>query len=107
MNIVALIVVFVAGFLIYVALKPSAFRIARSMSVTAQAGKIFPHINDLHKFDAWNPWARLDSNTKQSFTGPDAGVGACSAWQGNAKVGTGKMTIIKSEPSRLVRMSLD
>lgn len=91
----------------YVALQPSDFRIVREIKIQAQADRIFQHVNDLHEFDRWNPWAKLDRNATTVYEGPTAGVGASAAWDGNNEVGKGRMTIVESQPNTLIRMKLD
>jgi hypothetical protein len=44
---------------------------------------------------------------RQSFSGPSRGEGAIYEWSGNNKVGSGRMEIIESLPSSLVRIQLD
>jgi uncharacterized protein YndB with AHSA1/START domain len=61
----------------------------------------------LHNWEAWSPWAKLDPNAKPAFSGADAGAGAAMAWDGNNRVGTGKMTITESQPGSLIRFRLD
>ena len=95
-----LLVIVIAG-------QPNEFTFTRSAKITAPPEKIFPHVNDLHLWQAWSPWAKLDPNSKSTFSGPDAGVGAAMAWVGNNKVGEGKMTIIENQPSTLIRFRLD
>ena len=48
----------------------------------------------------------MDPTTVNTYSGPDAGVGAKCAWVGK-KVGTGSATIIESNPSELVRLRMD
>ncbi len=93
-------------FLIVVALRPDEFRVIRSTTISASPETVFSFVNDVHKFQEWNPWAKLDSNCKNSFAGPSAGVGAMFSWSGNKKVGEGSMTITESHPNNLVRMKL-
>ncbi len=94
-------------FVIVIAGQPDDFKLSRSAKISASPERIFPHVNDLHKWEAWSPWAKLDPNAKNSFSGPGAGVGTSLAWEGNCKVGTGKMTITDSQPSSIVRFRLD
>lgn len=89
------------------AMKPSEYTVARSAVMEAPAPKIFNIVNDLHHWGAWSPWAKLDPNAKVTIDGAPSGVGANYAWSGNGKVGEGKMTIVKSEPSTLVQMDLE
>jgi hypothetical protein len=97
----------VAAFLGYVALLPATSTISRSAVLAAPPEAIFPHINSLKKWDAWSPWAKLDPAAKNSFEGPDVGVGAVLSWDGNSEVGTGKMTIVESQPNSNVKIRLD
>lgn len=87
--------------------QPDEFGVTRAANISAPPEKIFTHVNDLHAWEAWSPWAKLDPNSKITFTGPDQGTGAAMAWIGNNKVGEGKMTITDSQPSRAVRFCLD
>jgi Polyketide cyclase / dehydrase and lipid transport len=94
-------------FLIVIAGRPDEFIVSRSTKISAPPGKVFPHVNDLHKWEAWSPWAKLDPNAKNSFEGADSGTGAAMSWDGNKKIGAGKMTIIESKPGDLIRFKLE
>ncbi len=100
---VVIVVVFVA----VVAMRPSEFRVTRSATVSAPPAVVFAQVNDLHKWEAWSPWAKLDPAAKQTFEGPPAGTGAVLRWAGNNQVGEGSMTIIESRPNELVRFNLE
>lgn len=95
-----LLIIFLAG-------QPDEFVVSRSATLSAPPDKIFPHVNELRKWEAWNPWGNLDPNAKMTYDGPPAGVGAAYAWSGNNRVGQGRNTIIDSQPSGLVRLRLD
>jgi hypothetical protein len=94
-------------FLVVAALQPADFKITRSAKIAAPASAVFPYFNDLHKWNDWSPWAKMDPNAKNTFDGPASGVGAKFAWAGNSKVGEGNMTITESKPADLVRMRLE
>jgi hypothetical protein len=97
----------IAAFLIVVALQPSGYAIARTKTMAAAPTVVFAQVNDLHKWETWSPWAKLDPAAKSSFEGPQEGTGAVMRWAGNDKVGEGSMTIIESKPAELVRIRLD
>ena len=99
----ALVVIFV----IVVAMQPSTFRISRSLAMSASPPAIFPHVNELKKWEPWSPWMKLDPNAKSTFEGPAGGKGAVMTWAGNNEVGEGRMTILESKPNELVRFRLD
>jgi uncharacterized protein YndB with AHSA1/START domain len=99
--------VIVVLFVIIVAMQPADFRITRSATITAPPEAVFAQVNDLHNWEAWSPWAKLDPAAKSTYEGPAAGVGAAFAWCGNNKIGEGRMTITESRPNELVRFKLD
>ena len=101
------LVALVAIFVIVVALRPSEFRISRSIKITAPALSVFSHVNNLHSWEAWSPWVKLDPHAKNTFEGPVEGVGAALSWDGNDEVGVGKMTITESRPGEVVVFRLD
>jgi len=92
---------------IVIALQPSAFRITRSAAFDAPPTVVFDRVNDLHHWNEWSPWARMDPNASYTFTGPNAGPGARLAWAGNKQVGEGRMTITQSEPGERIVMKLE
>jgi len=94
-------------FLIVVAGRPDEFVVLRSTKISAPPEQVFPHVNNLHKWEAWSPWAKLDPNVKNSFEGAASGAGAAMSWDGNKKVGEGRMTIIESKPNDLIRFKLE
>lgn len=93
--------------LIIVAARPSDFRVTRSAAMAAPPEQVFPQVNELRNWEAWNPWGKLDPNCKMTYDGPAAGVGASYAWAGNNKVGAGRNTITGSRPNELVRFRLE
>jgi hypothetical protein len=90
-----------------VATRPSEFRVVRSTTIAAPAPVIFAQVNDFHRWDAWNPWAKVDPAMKQTYEGAPAGVGAVYTWAGNREAGEGRMTIIESRPNDLIRVRLE
>ena len=102
----ALAVVIVA-FAVVVAMQPAEFRVARSTTMSAPPQVIFAQVDDLRKWETWNPWQKKDPAMKLNFAGPAAGPGASYAWVGNKDVGEGRLTIIESRPNDLVRIKLE
>jgi hypothetical protein len=98
-----IVVVFVA----IVAMQPSEYRVARTVRISASAPAVFGQVNDFHKWEAWNPWAKLDPAMKQTYEGAPAGIGAVYTWAGNNQAGEGRMTLTESRPSELVRIKLE
>ncbi|MEO6183584.1 MAG: SRPBCC family protein [Verrucomicrobiota bacterium] len=99
--------VVIVVFLMVVAMQPSGFSVARSLVIAAPPDAIFPHVNELKKWEAWNPWGKIDPAMKLTYEGPASGVGAAYAWVGNNQVGEGRMTITESRPNELVQFKLE
>jgi len=99
--------VVIVVFVIVVATRPSDYRVSRSATIAAPPAAVFPHVNELKKWDPWSPWMKLDPNAKSTFEGSAAGKGAAMSWAGNNEVGEGKMTITESKPNELVHFHLE
>ena len=105
---IALVVVLaIAALLIYAATRPDTFRVERTARIEAPAEKIFPLIDDFHRWGTWSPYEKLDPAMKRSFGGSASGKGATYAWEGNDKAGAGRMEIVESTPSSKVAIKLD
>ncbi len=96
----------VATIVVRVARQPADFRIERSALVAASPQDVFPLVNDFHNWPSWSPWAKLDPNMTIQYGGPSSGVGSSYAWNGNKKVGSGRMTIDDSQADRRVGLQL-
>jgi hypothetical protein len=107
-KIIALVVVVLIGaLLIYATTQPDTFRVQRSASINAPPGKIFALINDLHNWDAWSPWEKMDPAMKRTYSGAASGQGAVYEWEGNREVGKGRMEITETASPSQVVIKLD
>jgi uncharacterized protein YndB with AHSA1/START domain len=102
-----IIVVAIAGVLIFAVMQPNSFRIQRSTTIKAPPEKVFAAINDFHRWEAWSPWEKVDPAVKRSYSGPESGKGAEYAWEGNNEIGQGRMEIIESIPSSKVLLKIE
>ena len=101
------LVLLVIAAAVVVWLQPDDYRLTRSTVIWAPAAQVFPHVNDLRRWDDWSPWAKLDPNAKVTFSGPQSGQGSSFKWDGNGKVGAGTMTITGSKPNERVSTRTD
>ncbi len=106
LKILIALAVLLAGFLIYVATRPAAFRYTRSLAIDAASETLFLYINDVHQFQEWNPFVKEDPSNRIIYSGPGAGLDAACDWSGG-KSGEGSMTIVESKPAELVRYRMD
>ena len=103
---IALVIIGILLFVI-VAGRPDEFKVARSATIAAPPATVFEQVNDFHKWDAWSPWAKLDPACKNTFSGAASGKDAGFAWDGNNKVGAGRMTITDSQSPETIRIHLE
>lgn len=104
--ILIVIVVLIAGVLIYAATRPDSFQVQRSATLNASPEKISPLISDFHNWGAWSPWEKIDPSMRRTFSGAPAGKGAVYEWSGNGKAGAGRMEILEASPTK-VSIQLD
>ncbi|MGQ0507327.1 MAG: SRPBCC family protein [Myxococcaceae bacterium] len=91
---VAVIVIFLAlGFFL-----PRDWRVEQSVVIAAPADTIYPLIANPRRWTEWAITTReTDASVKDTFSGPEEGVGAKWRWEGT-KMGTGELLITQADP---------
>jgi len=102
LGVAAIVVVLV----VVVALQPAEFAVERSATIEAPPHLVYGYIENLREWEAWSPFARMDPKQKNSYSGPAAGVGAITSWEG-PEAGKGRATITAVEPDRQVDLRLE
>ena len=106
LTIIIAVGVLVAALLAFAASRPDTFVVQRSVAIKASPETVYPLISDWHNFLVWSPFEK-DPAMKRAFKGAASGKGAIYEWDGNNKVGAGRIEIIEAiAPSKLV-MQLD
>jgi hypothetical protein len=105
MTLAIIVVVLIAAVLAFAATKPDVFRVQRATSIKAPPQRILALIEDLHSHGSWSPFEK-DPDMKRTFSGAANGKGAVYEWEGNRKVGAGRLEIADATPSKLT-MKLD
>lgn len=90
--------VLIALVLILGAIAPREIKAARSITINAPVERVFNAVNDLKNWEKWSPWNDMDPDMVITMGEKSVGEGASYTWAG-PEMGTGKMTILKSEPS--------
>jgi uncharacterized protein YndB with AHSA1/START domain len=107
LKIVGLVVLTVVVILlVYVSTRLDQFRIARKVTIKASPDAIFPLIDDLRRFNEWNPFAKADPAIKLAYGATSAGPGGSYNWDSTGQAGKGHMEIIESAAPSRVAMSL-
>jgi hypothetical protein len=99
---VLVVLVIVAGMLIYAWTRPNSFRVQRSVAIKAPPARIAALIDDFHAWTRWSPWEKRDPNLKRTYGATAKGKGATYAWQGNKNVGSGSMEILEASPQKVL-----
>lgn len=105
--ILIVVVLVIAGILIFAATRPDSFRVERSTSITAPPDKVFALVNDLNSWRSWSPYEAKDPNMRRTLGSVTAGKGAVYEWEGDKNVGQGRMEIVESTPPSRVGIKLD
>ncbi|MBL9117771.1 MAG: SRPBCC family protein [Verrucomicrobiaceae bacterium] len=105
-KILIVIAVLILGVIATALLKSPDYRVERSLVIAAPAEKLFPWFDNHKKFNEWNPWMKMDPEAKNTYTGPEAGVGAVASWEG-PKTGKGSATITESKPNERIVERMD
>ncbi len=105
-KILTILAALIALILIIPIFKSPDYRVTRSRTIAAPAALLFEQVNNHQKFAVWNPWGKMDPQAKNTYSGPEAGVGAMAAWDGET-VGKGQATITESKPGELVRQRME
>ncbi len=105
-KVVGIIIVLLAGLILIVPLfLPMTSSVKATKSIEASPITVFRQVNKLKNWKNWSPFEN-DSTMVNTFEGNDRGVGAIRSWSGD-KAGTGKMTIVESEPYTKITNKLE
>ena len=86
--------------------RPNDFSVKRSAEIKAAPDKIFALINDFRQWPKWSPWEGLDPNLKRTLSGAESGRGSVYEWEGDRRVGAGRMEILDSVPPSRIDIKL-
>jgi len=108
LKISAIVIALLIGtVLIMATLQRDQLEIERAIKIKGSPSTVFRLINDLKQWEAWSPWAKIDPEMTQSYSGAQSGVGAKYEWSGNSDVGSGRMEITDMSPPSSVELKLE
>jgi hypothetical protein len=106
-TIAVVVLALIAVVLALAASKPSEFAVQRTTRIVAPPERIFPHIADFRRWEAWSPWEKMDPAMRKTYGGAPAGLGSVYEWEGNSKVGKGRMEMIDVAAPSSATVKLD
>jgi len=81
----------IVALFIYAAMLPAAYKVERSIEISAPKAVVWQQVSLWKNFNNWNPWAKLDSNAVYTYAGNDGQPGSSIQWKGNKDMGSGSM----------------
>jgi len=106
LYIVVILLAVALAMVTFASARPNDFSVKRSAEIKAAPDKIFALINDFRQWPKWSPWERLDPNLKRTLSGAESGRGSVYEWEGDKKVGAGRMEILDSVPPSRIDIKL-
>ena len=106
-TLAAILVALFVGVVVFIATRPNLFRVERAIQINAAPERIYAMLDDFHAWAAWSPWEKRDPAMRRAFSGATTGMGAIYEWEGDRKVGKGRMEITGADPSTALRIKLD
>lgn len=107
LSLFGIVVLGVAVVLVLAARKPDTFQVTRTATIKAPPERIYALITDFKAWGAWSPWEKKDPAMKRTYGGPETGVGATYAWDGDKNVGEGSMRITEAQAPSKLALKLD
>ena len=90
-----------------ISMRADEFHVSRTIQIHSNPEVVFNEVNDLHRWQGWSPWSKLDPQAKIEFRGPLSGLGSELIWSGNEEIGVGRMSIVESHPYDRIRLQLE
>ena len=66
-EIIGVLIVLAAILAIIAAMQPDQISVTRTAFMTAAPEKVFAQVNDLHAWDNWSPWAKIDPEVPSRY----------------------------------------
>lgn len=102
---VAIVVILILAFIFITPVFLSgSFKVQREKVINAKPEVVYSQVNGFKKWEPWSPWLQADKSIKNTYTGPDEGVGNKVNWTSND--GDGSMEIIEVVPNQFIRTRL-
>jgi len=101
---VILVLVLVIAVIVVGLLLPKKYAVERSITIDAPPEVVFAYLNDLEKWEAWEPFSKADSSVVVTLGEDTYGVGATQSWTSDG--GNGSLTFTKSDPESGIAYAL-
>lgn len=87
---------------------PSDIYIQEKKIIDAPAEMIFDQINNLHMWERWSPWHKIDPEMNLTYLNNGIGTGSGYSWQSKHKsLGNGTLMIVASKPFEYINTEME
>lgn len=102
------ILIFIGVLIIVGSFMPSTIELERSRVIKAPIEMIYDQVNNLHLWEHWSPWHKIDPNMKISYANGGIGKDASYSWTSDhGSVGNGTLTITDAKPFEYIKTQMD
>jgi hypothetical protein len=106
MIVLYIIIGLVALFFIAAAILPGKYNVEKSIVINKPASVVFEHVANLGHYRDWNPWQKMEPESKTEITGAPATPGHKFKWEGK-KIGVGSLTVKSASPYKSINLDLE
>ncbi|MCK9205902.1 MAG: GyrI-like domain-containing protein [Salinivirgaceae bacterium] len=85
---------------------PKHVHMQRDATIHAPMEMVYDQVDNLHNWEVWSPWHRMDANMAITYENEGVGQGAAYSWV-SEKMGNGKLIIAYSHPFDTIKTDLD
>jgi hypothetical protein len=87
---------------------PAQYRVLRTVTINAPPAAIHSSVNTLQEWPEWSAWTTEKyPDLKNTYAGPESGVGAINEFEGESLGGGGKFEVTKSHPDEGIEYKLE
>jgi effector-binding domain-containing protein/ribosome-associated toxin RatA of RatAB toxin-antitoxin module len=99
--IIFLLLIFVIGMAIYIAVQPNEFEFSRSKVINAPTSMVFDKVNDFKSWPSFSPWIEQEPSATLTYGDKTSGVDGNYSWNGEV-LGEGSMKTTAVEQDKLI-----
>ncbi len=100
-----LLLIFVIGLAIFIAVQPNEFSFSRSKVIKAPASVIYNKVNDYKNWPSFSPWIEQDPTATLTYGDKTVGVDGSYAWSG-AILGEGQMKTLNVDENKSIEQHI-
>lgn len=88
--IILLLLIFIIGFSIYIAVQPNSFKVTRTKAINAPQQVIYNNVIDFKNWESWSSWIEERPETVITLPEQTQGIGGSYSWEDEDGIGTMK-----------------